>query len=132
MNLNFLNVSKMSNELIWLLLDCPTSNAPGCVVIKFEPLVLHIQCRDIDAAKLVHTASVEAGFRNSGENICLFFNMCSACSSKLFHSELDLTTLTANLPSPGLMSEQGYQINDLQKVSLIFIKKNICLEYFFF
>jgi len=39
---------------------------PGCVVIKFEPFILHVQCRDIDAAKLVHTAAVESGYRNSG------------------------------------------------------------------
>ena len=55
-------------EVIDLLdFDKPLDNSgSGCVVIKFEPLVLHIQCRDLDAAKLVHTASVEAGFRNSG------------------------------------------------------------------
>jgi len=38
----------------------------GCVVIKFEPLVLHIQCRSTEHAKLLHTVAIEAGFRNSG------------------------------------------------------------------
>ena len=58
-------------EVIELLdFDKPLGNSGiGCVVIKFEPLVLHIQCRDLNSAKLVHTASVEAGFRNSGRKI---------------------------------------------------------------
>jgi len=40
--------------------------APGCVVLKFEPLVLHIQCRDVATARLVCGAAVSAGLRNSG------------------------------------------------------------------
>jgi len=42
------------------------SGQTGCIVIKFEPLILHVQARDINTAKRVHLAAVEAGFRNSG------------------------------------------------------------------
>lgn len=33
---------------------------------KFEPFVLHAQCRTLEAARLLHHAAVESGFRNSG------------------------------------------------------------------
>ena len=42
---------------------------PGCVVLKFEPFVLHVQCRSMIVAKQVHTAASEAGFRNSGLSV---------------------------------------------------------------
>ncbi|KAI8491543.1 tRNA methyltransferase tyw3 [Branchiostoma belcheri] len=38
----------------------------GSAVFKFEPFVLHVQCRTIQDARLVHQAGVQAGFRNSG------------------------------------------------------------------
>lgn len=38
----------------------------GVTTLKFEPFILHVQCRDINAAKLLHTASLESGYRNSG------------------------------------------------------------------
>eukprot|EP00092_Neocalanus_flemingeri_P018171 GFUD01019668.1.p1 GENE.GFUD01019668.1~~GFUD01019668.1.p1 ORF type:complete len:243 (+),score=70.37 GFUD01019668.1:44-772(+) len=42
---------------------------PGCVVLKFEPFVLHVQSRSMIVAKQVHTAASEAGFRNSGLSV---------------------------------------------------------------
>lgn len=36
------------------------------VVLKFEPFVLHVQCRRLDDAQLVHSVAVNSGFRNSG------------------------------------------------------------------
>ena len=42
---------------------------PGCVVLKFEPFVLHVQCRSMSEAKQVHTAASESGFRNSGLSV---------------------------------------------------------------
>jgi len=45
------------------------TNAPGCVVLKFEPFVLHVQCRSMIEAKQVHTAASESGFRNSGLSV---------------------------------------------------------------
>ncbi|XP_078687023.1 tRNA wybutosine-synthesizing protein 3 homolog [Branchiostoma floridae x Branchiostoma belcheri] len=38
----------------------------GSAVFKFEPFVLHVQCRTIQDARLLHQAGVQAGFRNSG------------------------------------------------------------------
>ena len=38
----------------------------GVITLKFEPFILHVQCRDTEAAKRLHTISLEAGYRNSG------------------------------------------------------------------
>ncbi|KAF0047466.1 hypothetical protein F2P81_001099 [Scophthalmus maximus] len=35
-------------------------------VLKFEPFVLHVQCRRLEDAQLVHSAAINSGFRNSG------------------------------------------------------------------
>ncbi|XP_034558840.1 tRNA wybutosine-synthesizing protein 3 homolog [Notolabrus celidotus] len=35
-------------------------------VLKFEPFVLHVQCRQLKDAQLVHSVAVNSGFRNSG------------------------------------------------------------------
>jgi len=42
------------------------SGTAGSIIVKFEPFILHVQCRNLDAAKRIHTAAVEAGYRNSG------------------------------------------------------------------
>ncbi|VDI39976.1 Hypothetical predicted protein, partial [Mytilus galloprovincialis] len=38
----------------------------GDCVFKFEPFVLHVQCRTIDFAQLLLQCAVQSGFRNSG------------------------------------------------------------------
>ncbi|CAC5393554.1 TYW3 [Mytilus coruscus] len=38
----------------------------GDCVFKFEPFVLHVQCRAIDFAQLLLQCAVQSGFRNSG------------------------------------------------------------------
>lgn len=38
----------------------------GNNVLKYEPLILHVQCHTLDSAKLMHTCALESGFRNSG------------------------------------------------------------------
>ena len=40
------------------------SHTAGSIIVKFEPFILHVQCRDLDAAKRIHTAAVEAGYRD--------------------------------------------------------------------
>uniref|UniRef100_UPI0037E9AF52 tRNA wybutosine-synthesizing protein 3 homolog isoform X1 n=1 Tax=Semicossyphus pulcher TaxID=241346 RepID=UPI0037E9AF52 len=35
-------------------------------VLKFEPFVLHVRCRQLEDAQLVHSVAVNSGFRNSG------------------------------------------------------------------
>ncbi|KAM6919156.1 tRNA wybutosine-synthesizing protein 3 homolog [Xenentodon cancila] len=38
----------------------------GDAVFKFEPLVLHVQCRRLEDAQLMHSVAINSGFRNSG------------------------------------------------------------------
>ncbi|KAM8790012.1 tRNA wybutosine-synthesizing protein 3 homolog [Rhynchonycteris naso] len=40
--------------------------ANGDAVLKFEPLVLHVQCRQLQDAQILHSVAIESGFRNSG------------------------------------------------------------------
>ncbi|XP_023340059.1 tRNA wybutosine-synthesizing protein 3 homolog [Eurytemora carolleeae] len=76
----------------------------GCVVIKFEPFILHVQCRDINAAKLVHLTAVESGFRNSGITVGRAGKFVSAVRST--HGlEVPVTTEEGEL----LVSEQYIQ-----------------------
>ncbi|XP_067892674.1 tRNA wybutosine-synthesizing protein 3 homolog isoform X1 [Heterodontus francisci] len=35
-------------------------------VFKFEPFVLHVQCRKMEDAQLLHSVAINSGFRNSG------------------------------------------------------------------
>ncbi|XP_061621390.1 tRNA wybutosine-synthesizing protein 3 homolog [Phyllopteryx taeniolatus] len=41
-------------------------SACGNAVLKFEPFVLHVQCRTLGDAQLMLSAAVQSGFRNSG------------------------------------------------------------------
>ncbi|XP_069795525.1 tRNA wybutosine-synthesizing protein 3 homolog isoform X2 [Narcine bancroftii] len=38
-------------------------------VFKFEPFVLHVQCREVEGAQLLHSIAINSGFRNSGITI---------------------------------------------------------------
>jgi len=38
----------------------------GSIEFKFEPFILHLQCRTLEVAKKAHTFSLESGFRNTG------------------------------------------------------------------
>ncbi|XP_071450026.1 tRNA wybutosine-synthesizing protein 3 homolog [Hetaerina americana] len=38
----------------------------GDIVLKFEPLILHIRCYNMESAKAMLTSSLESGFKNSG------------------------------------------------------------------
>ncbi|NXC45276.1 TYW3 protein, partial [Penelope pileata] len=40
--------------------------ATGDVVLKFEPFVLHVVCRELRDAQLLHAVAIESGFKNSG------------------------------------------------------------------
>ncbi|XP_066994060.1 tRNA wybutosine-synthesizing protein 3 homolog isoform X1 [Anabrus simplex] len=41
----------------------------GDLVLKFEPMILHIQCISLEKAKSVHVCAVQSGFRNSGISV---------------------------------------------------------------
>lgn len=38
----------------------------GEATFKFEPFVLHVQCKHLTDAQLLHTVAINSGFRNSG------------------------------------------------------------------
>ncbi|XP_059583930.1 tRNA wybutosine-synthesizing protein 3 homolog isoform X3 [Alligator mississippiensis] len=40
--------------------------ATGDAIFKFEPFVLHVLCRELQDAQLLHSAAINSGFRNSG------------------------------------------------------------------
>ncbi|XP_074545064.1 tRNA wybutosine-synthesizing protein 3 homolog [Halichoeres trimaculatus] len=42
------------------------SRSSADAVLKFEPFVLHVQCRELKDAQLLHAVAVNSGFRNSG------------------------------------------------------------------
>lgn len=41
----------------------------GVAFLKFEPMVLHVQCADLESARRLHLAAVESGFKNSGLSV---------------------------------------------------------------
>ncbi|XP_008297532.1 tRNA wybutosine-synthesizing protein 3 homolog [Stegastes partitus] len=42
------------------------ARSSGDAVLKFEPFVLHVQCRRLEDAQLMHSVAINSGFRNSG------------------------------------------------------------------
>ncbi|XP_053749866.1 tRNA wybutosine-synthesizing protein 3 homolog isoform X1 [Panthera pardus] len=40
--------------------------ANGDAILKFEPLILHVQCRQLQDAQILHSVAIDSGFRNSG------------------------------------------------------------------
>jgi len=54
----------VETETIWKAVE--NRDGAAAVTLKFEPFILHVQCRDLEAAKRLHTLSLEAGYRNSG------------------------------------------------------------------
>ncbi|KAM9322669.1 tRNA wybutosine-synthesizing protein 3 homolog [Pholidichthys leucotaenia] len=42
------------------------AKSSGDAVLKFEPFVLHVQCRRLEDAQLMHSVAINSGFRNSG------------------------------------------------------------------
>ncbi|XP_006775969.1 PREDICTED: tRNA wybutosine-synthesizing protein 3 homolog [Myotis davidii] len=40
--------------------------ANGDATLKFEPLILHVQCRELQDAQILHSVAIDSGFRNSG------------------------------------------------------------------
>ena len=55
------------NPLISSKLTATTTS--GIAFVKFEPMVLHVQCLDLEAARRLHLAAVESGFKNSGLSV---------------------------------------------------------------
>ncbi|XP_023671695.2 tRNA wybutosine-synthesizing protein 3 homolog isoform X2 [Paramormyrops kingsleyae] len=45
------------------------ARAGGDASFRFEPFVLHVQCRRLEDAQLLHSVAVNSGFRNSGMTV---------------------------------------------------------------
>ncbi|XP_041659630.1 tRNA wybutosine-synthesizing protein 3 homolog [Cheilinus undulatus] len=79
-------------------------------VLKFEPFVLHVQCRQLEDAQLLHSVAINSGFRNSGLTVSKTGKILTAVRSthglevplsskgKLLvdHDYVDFITKTAN------------------------------------
>jgi len=74
------NVNKISNVNLPLNTNLCESdkNALSCldeienvnmITLKFEPFIVHIQCRNLETAKLLHQFVSEIGYKNSGLTI---------------------------------------------------------------
>ena len=87
------------------------TSVPGCVVIKFEPFVLHVQCRDLDMGRSVVTAASESGFRNSGLTVSRSGKIVAAVRS------------THGLETP-VTDDQGHDMVSQEYVKLIIDKAN--------
>ncbi|XP_048119581.1 tRNA wybutosine-synthesizing protein 3 homolog isoform X2 [Alosa alosa] len=66
---NYFTTSSCSGRIILIDGVLGLQKASGNAVFKFEPFVLHVQCKDIESAKLLHSVAVNSGFRNSGMSI---------------------------------------------------------------
>lgn len=42
------------------------SDVQDSLVLKFEPFILHVQCRSLESANILHKLALDCGFRNSG------------------------------------------------------------------
>ncbi|XP_027876379.1 tRNA wybutosine-synthesizing protein 3 homolog isoform X3 [Xiphophorus couchianus] len=62
----FFTTSSCSGRIILIDGMSGLSRACGDAVLKFEPFVLHVQCRRLEDAQLLHSVAVNSGFRNSG------------------------------------------------------------------
>nr|XP_020475281.1 tRNA wybutosine-synthesizing protein 3 homolog [Monopterus albus] len=70
------NSDVQKQNCIWLFVshqNCTSDDmmsglakSSGDAVLKFEPFVLHVQCRRLEDAQLMHSVAINSGFRNSG------------------------------------------------------------------
>ena len=67
-------------DILWNALQhCKSS----FVELKMEPFILHVECRDISAAKRMHQTAIASGFRNSGISISAADRMIVAVRSTI-------------------------------------------------
>ncbi|KAM4551351.1 tRNA wybutosine-synthesizing protein 3 homolog isoform 2-T2 [Odontesthes bonariensis] len=62
----FFTTSSCSGRIILTDGMSGLSRSNGDAVLKFEPLVLHIQCQKLEDAQLMHSVAINSGFKNSG------------------------------------------------------------------
>ncbi|XP_034039214.1 tRNA wybutosine-synthesizing protein 3 homolog isoform X1 [Thalassophryne amazonica] len=73
------SIDVQKQNCVWLFVShqkCKAEDLISCLfkssgdaVLKFEPFVLHVQCRTLEDAQLLHSVAINSGFRNSGLTI---------------------------------------------------------------
>uniref|UniRef100_A0A3B3ZNP4 tRNA wybutosine-synthesizing protein 3 homolog n=1 Tax=Periophthalmus magnuspinnatus TaxID=409849 RepID=A0A3B3ZNP4_9GOBI len=61
-------IDGMNSEFccVYIYILSAVDRSSGDAVLKFEPFVLHVQCRRLYDAQLLHSVAINSGFRNSG------------------------------------------------------------------
>ncbi|XP_029805585.1 tRNA wybutosine-synthesizing protein 3 homolog isoform X3 [Suricata suricatta] len=62
----YFTTSSCAGRIILLDGIVALKKANGDAVLKFEPLILHVQCRQLQDAQILHSVAIDSGFRNSG------------------------------------------------------------------
>ncbi|KAM4871914.1 tRNA wybutosine-synthesizing protein 3 homolog isoform 2-T2 [Thomomys bottae] len=62
----FVTTSSCAGRILLLDGMVALKKANGDAIFKFEPLVLHVQCRQLEDAQFLHSVAIDSGFRNSG------------------------------------------------------------------
>ena len=97
------------------LLSGRDRSVQGCLTLKFEPFVLHVQCRDLSTARRVCCVGSGSGFRNSGLTVSRSGKIVTAVRS------------THGLEVP-LTDDQGADLVSPEYVRFVVGKANIKME----
>ncbi|XP_053749878.1 tRNA wybutosine-synthesizing protein 3 homolog isoform X4 [Panthera pardus] len=62
----YFTTSSCAGRIILLDGIVALKKANGDAILKFEPLILHVQCRQLQDAQILHSVAIDSGFRNSG------------------------------------------------------------------
>ncbi|XP_046998294.1 tRNA wybutosine-synthesizing protein 3 homolog isoform X1 [Schistocerca americana] len=111
----------------------------GDLVLKFEPMILHVQCHSVEDAKHLHTCALESGFRNTGVTIghrgkvmlairsCLNLEVPLSHAGKLLVSEEYLKFLTSKA-SEKMKENKRRTMNFFSKIKSIKEKEIVRTE----
>ncbi|XP_070123589.1 tRNA wybutosine-synthesizing protein 3 homolog isoform X2 [Equus przewalskii] len=62
----FFTTSSCAGRIILLDGIVALKKANSDAILKFEPFILHVQCRQLQDAQILHSVAIDSGFRNSG------------------------------------------------------------------
>ncbi|XP_076316179.1 tRNA wybutosine-synthesizing protein 3 homolog isoform X5 [Tachypleus tridentatus] len=79
-------------------------NKEGSIVMKFEPMIMHVQCATLTDAQKLHATSLASGFKNSGltisnsGNITLYVKfIVGEANKKMFENQKRIERFTHTL-----------------------------------
>ncbi|XP_076316177.1 tRNA wybutosine-synthesizing protein 3 homolog isoform X3 [Tachypleus tridentatus] len=79
-------------------------NKEGSIVMKFEPMIMHVQCATLTDAQKLHATSLASGFKNSGltisnsGNITLYVKfIVGEANKKMFENQKRIERLSSNI-----------------------------------